>query len=73
MNTEVKMAMTETMLTLWRSYVYPDNVNLTTLNQYWNLSLKQRWFWVDHKTIFYVFYVSKKWSEEASISSKLQV
>ena len=42
MNTEVKTAMTETMLTLRRSHVYPVNVNLSTLNQPRNLTLKQR-------------------------------
>ena len=29
-----------------------NNVSLSTLNQRRNLTLKQRWFWVDHKTIF---------------------
>ena len=29
-----------------------NNVSLSTLNQRRNLTLKQRWFWVDTKNIF---------------------
>ena len=80
-----------------------NNVSLSTLNQRRNLTLKQRWFWVDSKKLlsltiiqclrtvtlndicsdliclrtvvfsWYFMKVSRKWSEEASIFSKLQV
>ena len=80
-----------------------NNVSLSTLNQRRNLTLKQRWFWVDskkllsstvlqclrtatlndicsdlicHQTVVfspYLMKVSRKWSEEASIFSNLQV
>ena len=80
-----------------------NNVSLSTLNQPRNLTLKQRWFWVDSKillsltiiqylrtvtlndifsdliclqTVFFSWYfmkVSRNWSEETSIFSKLQV
>ena len=80
-----------------------NNFSLSTLNQLRNLTLKQRWFWVDSKkllfltilqclrtatlndicsdliclqTVVFSWYfvkVSRKWSEEASIFSKLQV
>ena len=80
-----------------------SNVSLSTLNQRRNLTLKQRWFWVDSKKLlslmilqclrtatlndicsdliclqtvvfsWYFMKVSRKWSEEASIFSKLQV
>ena len=81
-----------------------SNVSLSTLNQRRNLTLKQRWFWVDsikllsltilqclrtaalndicsdliclQTAVFFSWYfmkVSWKWSEEASIFSKLQV
>ena len=29
-----------------------NNISLSTLNQRRNLTLKQRWFWVDTKNIF---------------------
>ena len=80
-----------------------NNVSLSTLNQRRNLTLKQRWFWVDSKKLLsstvlqclrtatlndicsdlicyqtvvfspYFMKVSRKWSEEASIFSNLQV
>ena len=80
-----------------------NNVSLSTLNQRRNLTLKQRWFWVDSQKLlsltilqcfrtatlddissdliclqtvvfsWYFMEVSNKWSEEASIFSKLQV
>ena len=80
-----------------------NNVSLSTLSQRRNLTLKQRWFWVDSKKLlsltimqclrtvilsdicsdliclwtvvfsWYFMKVSRKWSEEASIFSKLQV
>ena len=80
-----------------------NNVSLSTLNQHRNLTLKQRWFWVDSQKLlsltilqcfrtatqddicsdliclqtvvfsWYFMKVSRKWSEEASIFSKLQV
>ena len=80
-----------------------NNVSLSTLNQHRNLTLTQRWFWVDSKKLlsltilqclrtatlndicsdliclqtvvfsWYFMKVSRKWSEEASIFSKLQV
>ena len=79
-----------------------SNVSLSTLNRRRNLTLKQRWFWVDSKkllsltiiqclrtvtlndicsdliclrTVVFSWYftkVSRKWSKEASIFSKLQ-
>ena len=80
-----------------------NNVSLSTLNQHRNLTLKQRWFWVDSQKLlsltilqcfrtatlddicsdliclqtvvfsWHFMKVSRKWSEEASIFSKLQV
>ena len=80
-----------------------NNVSLSTLNQRRNLTLKQRWFWVDSKKLlaltilqclrtatlndvcsdviclqtvvfsWYFMNVPRKWSEEASIFSRLQV
>ena len=29
-----------------------NNISLSTINQRRNLTLKQRWFWVDYKNIF---------------------
>ena len=80
-----------------------SNVSLSTLNQRRNLTLKQRWFWVDSKKLLSLTIIrclntvllndiccdliclrtvvfswsflkfSRKWTEEASIFSKVQV